>query len=799
MEKFRFSVHAACASALLGSLAAPTAHAVCLWADVGGERLGRVGRVTGAYSTAVTTLDRTLDFNTQATGRAVFCGYIANQVKLTRTGQDGRPHSYEFGTVGREMTGGGWTRHGDLSGGHTYQPSWMVMQTPLVTRIYSCQPHKGSAGDFRMAGGQGAQWSTSPQPWINDVKFYADTRTRLEVTGYGVVWQGVNYNFVTMIDVDARWPCEIMKDFSLPTGVLALKGAASGNSVDVQWDAWWGCGTGTTPGPETHSRQEEALNRPPTVTLKAIPDRGEPTLTTTFTATARDPDGDPVEYRFRLPDGTWTPWGPENTVTTKLSTVGTHTAKVEVTDIKGAPATSSATVRVENPEVYIFGNYSYPVSTQSSYHGNADYSVSLADEYGRLNGVATSGFNWGTNFGGIFGRLSPAAKSASEKYGGMFSKMVVISSSGDLVGVYDTSQFLSLNAGFHFGLYNAAANLNSYKGKVATLPGGQKTRVLENAMSSPLLVDQDGSGTPSLLADRGWQTPRDFSPCLTDYRLVNLDNGGKKWWEWVGPRDALLVDLTAMAVSPENVSKFVFGNWTWGKKWPQGFAPLATLDKNNNGQLEGTELSNLGLWTDTNSNAIPDDGETRGVSEAGIVSISTRPDPSSPPGNYMAASGVRRLTGESVAVWDWWSAPSPLSSLSPRGQVEWERQALKGFPRLAVSSARQVQENGSLELHPSGTLSFYTDRAGNWFVRVTSKSADGTSVVDTLYPLAQERGLAGWAMESGDQFVNNHLFTAGDDLLGLTVLSDGRYGTWKVVKKSGALPPLLLEAPQPGR
>lgn len=218
------------------------ARAVCQWANVEGEKLGVLG--TLEIPTRVTTMRRTLDLDTQETGRGIFFGYVGNQVKLTREDTDGRQHVYRFGTTQREMGKEGQTSNGDLSGKHIYQPGWLLLQTPMVTRIYACQPHKGDSNDFRMSGGQGAMWSTDPKPWINDVKFYRGAKVKFEASGYGVIWGGNNWNYVTKIKVDERWPCEMLRDFSLPAGAMAIRSnpeKGAGDSTLVRWDAGWGC------------------------------------------------------------------------------------------------------------------------------------------------------------------------------------------------------------------------------------------------------------------------------------------------------------------------------------------------------------------------------------------------------------------------------------------------------------------------------------------------------------------------------------------------------------------------------
>lgn len=52
------------------------------------------------------------------------------------------------------------------------------------------------------------------------------------------------------------------------------------------------------------------------------------------------------QYRFLLPDGTWTEWGPDDTVTIEVGSVGTHRVGVQVQDADGLTSANSATVLI---------------------------------------------------------------------------------------------------------------------------------------------------------------------------------------------------------------------------------------------------------------------------------------------------------------------------------------------------------------------------------------------------------------------------------------------------------------------
>jgi len=540
--------------------------------------------------------------------------------------------------------------------------------------------------------------------------------------------------------------------------------------------------TGLTDGAEVDL---DVVNRAPTISLTADRNPVEPRQTVTITVSASDPDGDALTYD-------WV-GGTELQISRSYDTVGVRKFTATVTDPSGAKASTELDVNVRERQVYVLGNYWYPLSLATSAAGIADYSVTLAQHFSGMS-----------SWGGVFNRLQPDAQEANKKYGEMFHRLVVIDSDGALVGVYKTQEFLDLNAGFranHAGAndrYSSAAVwglYNTYKDKLAALPDGQTVRVLENAMSSPLLVDLNGDGQPSLLAGYGWQTPRALSPDLTHYRMVDLDGNGPSSWEWVGPDDALLVDLQQLAQSPEKVGFFVFGNHSWGMAWNDGFAALAELDGDKDGVLRGEELNRVGLWRDTNGNAKVEDGEVTQAGMAGITALQARSDADAPEGNYMSKAGAELQNGRTLTVWDWWSAASPVAQLTERGRVSWERGPAEGKWNLLVTSADELFDDGSLEMASTGELIFSQTKDGVWFVRAVATLPNGKAI-DTLYLVDQIEGVTTWGMSSGDLAVVNQLFRSNGRLTGMTVLSDGRYASWTVVEQTGDLPPAMPENAQ---
>lgn len=154
---------------------------------------------------------------------------------------------------------------------------------------------------------------------------------------------------------------------------------------------------------------------------------------------------------------------------------------------------------------------------------------------------------------------------------------------------------------------------------------------------SPLLLDMDGDG--AIQASGGkWLPHRE----LHRERMAFFDFHGDRFpvlMEWPGPNDGLLCEPNADgSIDGRNL----FGTATG---FQNGFEALRAKDLNNDGKIKGAELSDLAVWTDTNSDARPQANEVKSLEDHQITELSVKHK------NYVS-SYVR--DGNSHRMFDWW-------------------------------------------------------------------------------------------------------------------------------------------------
>jgi hypothetical protein len=171
--------------------------------------------------------------------------------------------------------------------------------------------------------------------------------------------------------------------------------------------------------------------------------------------------------------------------------------------------------------------------------------------------------------------------------------------------------------------------------------------------NSPILVDVFQLGVPNLLAGPAWKKYRPAAQSFSAYRLFDFDGTGPKYWEWVGPKTGILLYGETEPVSADGT--VLFGTRTFGKEWNHGYEPLATLDADRSGALEGKELDKVWMWLDANSDAKVDKGEVKSSSSY-VRALRVVPE-TDPLGNAWSEKGAVLLNGQDANSWDWWSMP----------------------------------------------------------------------------------------------------------------------------------------------
>ncbi|GEM_PF-2393584 len=165
------------------------------------------------------------------------------------------------------------------------------------------------------------------------------------------------------------------------------------------------------------------------------------------------------------------------------------------------------------------------------------------------------------------------------------------------------------------------------------------------------------------LSDAGgmWITPivvplggeRKLTRLLDPAREVGFDlrgDGVPRRWTWLRPGTGIL------AWDPRGTGRIesarqLFGHYTWSIPWEHGYEPLALLDDDGNGRVEGPELRGLVLWRDADQDGVSDAGEVLPLRACGVRSLGydARLDATGP----WCPQGAAFDDGRLAPTWDW--------------------------------------------------------------------------------------------------------------------------------------------------
>jgi len=152
---------------------------------------------------------------------------------------------------------------------------------------------------------------------------------------------------------------------------------------------------------------------------------------------------------------------------------------------------------------------------------------------------------------------------------------------------------------------------------------------------SPIAIDLENNGRIHLISG-------EFN--------VDLDDDGfdESLSEWFAPNAGILVTANAKG---KISGQYMFGNIPG--VYEDGFAELATLDKNGDDRLTDEELSTLAVWNDLNSDTIVDKGELSTLADHQIVALAVT--------HYKYMARATKANGRSYLMEDVWLPMSPLT------------------------------------------------------------------------------------------------------------------------------------------
>jgi hypothetical protein len=489
-----------------------------------------------------------------------------------------------------------------------------------------------------------------------------------------------------------------------------------------------------TDGPYSATAVADVIveNRPPTITLtpsKTTVTRNE---SVTWTAVGRDPDNDPLKYRWFNGSSGNPPLVNGTTWTTSYSELGRKTLQVGVEDSFGAGQKTSAWVDVIRNLVLYWNQSAAPANVFSiNTVGTGDSSVlsvlrkanqqqlsSALKALGRKTSNTSSFVNtWlkrstttvggkavagGTPTGSVLLRTwEVVTRSGKARRVSRYSEyrttvttthvdtyrrvtttvstafasgfVMLDQDTGEVLGSYPANQWANMakgsrqGAGTNAGVVNAkfAANGNSVTSSASTYTKSTSssrsytwTHRWNNASGgcpfSPLTISFGDPDKPDFLAGSdAWREDSSRVGVLSAMRKFNMDETGEKMWEWVGPKEGLLVFNPTGDPMLQVSGQHLFGNISFGREWKHGFEPLESLDTNKDGELTGEELEKLWVWRDEDSNAKVGEGELISVGELGITSISVNYDDDGKGGLINKASVT--IGEETLTIRDWWS------------------------------------------------------------------------------------------------------------------------------------------------
>jgi hypothetical protein len=197
-----------------------------------------------------------------------------------------------------------------------------------------------------------------------------------------------------------------------------------------------------------------------------------------------------------------------------------------------------------------------------------------------------------------------------------------------------------------------------------------------------IAIDHTGSGYPDVIGGRPWQKKNSWYIDVESCRPISMNGGGKRLWEWIGPRSGYLLWRPGGWSEAEVTGWDIVGTGTGGQEWENAYQVVAQADLDKNGWVDGEELDVLDYWVDRNSNGEVEAGELTGASEV-FQKISSQFSTDKFGARYNPRNGALLADGRFVGSWEFW----------PRGETH-EGGYLSGKGGSAQPGKLELQNRG---------------------------------------------------------------------------------------------------------
>jgi len=282
-----------------------------------------------------------------------------------------------------------------------------------------------------------------------------------------------------------------------------------------------------------------------------------------------------------------------------------------------------------------------------------------------------------------------------------------------------------------------------------------------------------------------------------------------KWYMWRGSSTQPLLVYDPDHSSVIASAYQLFGPWTFGgkdqpflsdvsinsdnthhvsKPWEDGFAALATLDRNHNGKVDGEELEPLALWFDSNRDGESHPSEIKSLKSLDVVALYFKPNRrDNEAKNVYADLGFERLVNgkiiTGVAV-DWYSpkGSSPAEIVTAhtnkpitRGLKDAEGKNSVELKDIDTNSLNNRSTSDGSDGENVGVSKVSSSFTGAWMWETSDRS---------IFPDGDSRPRGFLTFSEKGQEISGHSYTqlhfdpgqAADSMINMTILSGKKGG-----------------------